>query len=38
MPAVARFLKALSEGLEKEEEQRQLFRFKNFLYKTVKLG
>jgi transcriptional regulator with GAF, ATPase, and Fis domain len=38
MPAVARYLKALSEGVEKEEEQRQLFRFKNFLYKTVKLA
>ena len=38
MPAVARYLKALTDGLEKEEEQRQLFRFKNFLYKTVKLG
>ncbi len=38
MPAVARYLKALSEGAEKEEEQRQLFRFKNFLYKTVKLA
>ena len=38
MPAVARYLKALTDGLEKEEEQRLLFRFKNFLYKTVKLG
>lgn len=37
MPAVARYLKALTDGLEKEEEQRQLFRFKNFLYKTVKI-
>ena len=37
MPAVARYLKALSEGVEKKEEQRQLFRFKNFLYKTVRL-
>ena len=37
MPAVARYLKALSEDVEKEEEQRQLFRFKNFLYKTVKV-
>lgn len=37
MPAVARYLKALTEGVEKEEEQRQLFRFKNFLYKTVKI-
>jgi transcriptional regulator with GAF, ATPase, and Fis domain len=38
MPAVARYLKALEDGQGKEEEQRQLFRFKNFLYKTVKLG
>ncbi|MDD2270747.1 MAG: GPMC system transcriptional regulator [Desulfuromonadaceae bacterium] len=38
MPAVARHLKAFAEGLEKDEEQRQLFRFKNFLYKTVKIG
>ncbi|OGU14615.1 MAG: Fis family transcriptional regulator [Geobacteraceae bacterium GWC2_53_11] len=37
MPAVARYLKALTDGLAKDEEQRQLFRFKNFLYKTVKL-
>ncbi len=37
MPAVARYLKALSGGQERDEEQRQLFRFKNFLYKTVKL-
>ena len=38
MPAVARYLKALTDGVEKEEEQRQLFRFKNFLYKTVRIG
>ncbi|MGB9080790.1 MAG: GPMC system transcriptional regulator [Desulfuromonadaceae bacterium] len=38
IPAVARYLKAVAEGLEKEEELRQLFRFKNFLYKTVKIG
>lgn len=37
MPAVARHLKALTDGAEKDEEQRQLFRFKNFLYKTVKI-
>lgn len=37
MPAVARYLKALTDGAEKEERQRQLFRFKNFLYKTVKI-
>jgi transcriptional regulator with GAF, ATPase, and Fis domain len=38
MPAVARYLKACSDGAGKEEEQRQLFRFKNFLYKTVRIG
>ncbi|MBC7961468.1 MAG: sigma 54-interacting transcriptional regulator [Steroidobacteraceae bacterium] len=38
MPAVARYLKALADGQEREEEQRQLFRFKNFLYKTVRIG
>ncbi|MDD5106111.1 MAG: GPMC system transcriptional regulator [Desulfuromonadaceae bacterium] len=37
MPAIARYLKAFAEGMDKDEEQRQLFRFKNFLYKTVKL-
>jgi transcriptional regulator with GAF, ATPase, and Fis domain len=37
MPAVARYLHVISDGAEKDEEQRQLFRFKNFLYKTVKL-
>jgi len=37
MPAVARYLKATADGVGKEEEQRQLFRFKNFLYKTVKI-
>src|SRR6185369_456673 len=34
MPAVARYLKALGDGAEPEEEQRLLFKFKNFLYKT----
>jgi transcriptional regulator with GAF, ATPase, and Fis domain len=38
MPAVARHLKALDAGQAREDEQRQLFRFKNFLYKTVKIG
>lgn len=37
MPAVARYLRAVGDGLAKEEEQRQLFRFKNFLYKTIKI-
>lgn len=38
MPAVARYMKALGEGAEPEEEQRLLFKFKNFLYKTVRIG
>jgi hypothetical protein len=37
MPVVARYLNAFADGLDKEDEQRQLFRFKNFLYKTVKI-
>jgi DNA-binding NtrC family response regulator len=37
MPAVARFLKALDEAQNPEDKQRQLFRFKNFLYKTVRI-
>lgn len=37
MPAIARYLKALPDGLDMQEEQRKLFRFKNFLYKTVKV-
>ncbi|MBC8018464.1 MAG: sigma 54-interacting transcriptional regulator [Verrucomicrobia bacterium] len=37
MPAVARYLKALGEGVASDEEQRRLFKFKNFLYKTVKI-
>lgn len=38
MPAVARYLKVFADGAGKDGEQRQLFRFKNFLYKTVKIG
>ncbi len=37
MPAVARYLKAVGDGAITEEEQRRLFRFKNFLYKTVRI-
>jgi transcriptional regulator with GAF, ATPase, and Fis domain len=37
MPSVARYLKALGDGLDSDEEQRRLFKFKNFLYKTVKI-
>jgi len=38
MPAVARYLKALGDDGEANEEQRRLFKFKNFLYKTVRIG
>jgi DNA-binding NtrC family response regulator len=37
MPAVARYLKAIGDGDGQEEDQRRLFKFKNFLYKTVKI-
>jgi DNA-binding NtrC family response regulator len=37
MPAVARYLKALGDGEAADVEQRRLFKFKNFLYKTVKI-
>jgi transcriptional regulator with GAF, ATPase, and Fis domain len=37
MPAVARYLKALGAEEGQEEQQRRLFKFKNFLYKTVKI-
>jgi transcriptional regulator with AAA-type ATPase domain len=36
MPAVARYLKAVGDGTT-AEEQRRLFKFKNFLYKTVRI-
>ena len=36
MPAVARYLKAVGDG-DSAEEQRRLFKFKNFLYKTVRI-
>lgn len=37
LPAVARYLKALSGG-DAEEEKLRLYKFKNFLYKTVKIA
>jgi transcriptional regulator with GAF, ATPase, and Fis domain len=37
MPAVARYLKAVGNG-DPAEEQRRLFKFKNFLYKTVRIS
>jgi len=37
LPAVARHLKALDGCSGEEDERRRLFKFKNFLYKTVKI-
>jgi len=37
IPAVARHLKAIGNSGDSAEEQRLLFKFKNFLYKTVKI-
>ena len=38
MPQIARYLKAVDGGAEgDEEEKKRFFRFKNFLYKTVKI-
>jgi DNA-binding NtrC family response regulator len=37
MPMVARYLNALGGEEKQNEEQRRLFKFKNFLYKTVKI-
>jgi len=38
MPEIARYLKAIGgEPQEDEEERKRFFRFKNFLYKTVRL-
>ena len=38
IPAVARYLKAVDENNGSDEDRRKLFKFKNFLYKTVKIG
>jgi hypothetical protein len=37
LPSVARYLKAVADG-GMEEEKLRLYKFKNFLYKTVKMG
>jgi len=37
MPEIARHLKAVGADLEDEEERKRFFRFKNFLYKTVRI-
>jgi hypothetical protein len=38
LPQVARYLKAVNDDVSGDEEERKrFFRFKNFLYKTVKI-
>lgn len=37
LPGVARYLRAIPEGGASEEQRRMLYKFKNFLYKTVKI-
>jgi transcriptional regulator with GAF, ATPase, and Fis domain len=37
LPAVARYLKAIGDGGEGDDQQRRLFKFKNFLYKTIRI-
>ncbi len=37
LPGVARYLRAVTEEASEDEQRRLLYRFKNFLYKTVKL-
>jgi transcriptional regulator with GAF, ATPase, and Fis domain len=37
MPQIARHLKAVSGDLSNDEERKRFFKFKNFLYKTVKI-
>lgn len=37
LPAVARNLRALSDDMSDEEQRKLLYKFKNFLYKTVRL-
>lgn len=37
MPAVARYLKAVSDVATADEQRKMLYKFKNFLYKTVRI-
>ena len=37
LPAVARNLRALTDGMSDDEQRKALYKFKNFLYKTVRL-
>ena len=37
LPAVARYLRALNDTMNPDEQRKMLYKFKNFLYKTVRL-
>ncbi len=37
LPGVARYLQALNEKMSPDEERKMLYKFKNFLYKTVRI-
>jgi len=37
LPGVARYLRALTDGMNEDEQRKMLYKFKNFLYKTVRL-
>jgi hypothetical protein len=36
LPGVARYLQAVNDDASVDEQRKMLFKFKNFLYKTVK--
>jgi transcriptional regulator with GAF, ATPase, and Fis domain len=38
LPSVARYLKVVDDSDAAAEEQRKMFKFRNFLYKTIKIG
>jgi len=37
LPGVARYLRALHDGMDPDEQRKMLYKFTNFLYKTVRL-
>lgn len=37
LPGVARYLRAVGDGMSADEQRRLLYKFKNFLYKTVRI-
>jgi len=37
LPGVARYLQALTDDMDSDEQRKMLYKFKNFLYKTVRL-